>query len=109
VNWAVVPPGPRSQLLQLGDDLGVERAKVFRTRLAEKDLVNLVEPAELIDGCGMIVDAEVHQPIIEPGIPAAGRHDQQGRRLLAAPVTARPLPRLERDEQPLGKWSGGTT
>ncbi len=62
-----------------------------------------VDPPQLLERALVLVDAQVDEAVGEAGVAAVALDDEQGGRLLAAPVAAGSLRGVEAVEQALGE------
>src|SRR5215204_450969 len=85
--------------------VAVEGDDVLCPCLAEVEGVEVPDPNQLHYRVGMVVHAQVHNPVVVPAASSALPHDEQRRRLLTPRVTTRRLPGFQRREQPRGKVS----
>ena len=87
---------PREPLPQLGGELVVHLEPLLGGRLPEQELVDAgsSRPSSST-GRSVVVDPEVDDGVGEAGVAAVPLHDEERRRLLAAPVAARRLRRGE--------------
>ena len=72
-------------------------------RLPEEQVVDPVDPLQLLDRLGMVVDPEVDRDVVRAAVAAVLADDEEGGRLPAPPVAARRLGGGEADEEPLGE------
>ena len=70
-------------------------------RLPEEQVVDPVDPLQLFDRPGMVVDPEIDCDVVRAAVAAVLADDEEGGRLPATPVAARSLGGGEADEEPL--------
>ena len=78
-------PGARAAPRELVVDL----EPLLVRRLPEEQVVEPVDPLQLLDRLGMVVDAEVDGDVARAAVAAVLADDEEGGRLPAAPVAAR--------------------
>ena len=93
----------REPLAELRPQRVVDGQPAVARRAAEQRVVQPVEPSELAERVGVVVDAEVDERVREPRVAAVALDDEERRRLPAAAVAARGLGGVEAVEQPLGE------
>ena len=92
-------------MLDFPCEVGLDGQQVFWARLAKVKFVQVEDALQFVNGRGVVVHAQVNQPVVVAAVAALGLHDEQPGCLLTAPVAAGCLPRLQRGDQPVSQFA----
>src|SRR5438445_4211118 len=93
--------------LELSHHVGRERQEVLGAALEEVQPVQRVQPLQLADGVGVVVDADVDVAIVAAQVARVGADHEQRRRLHPPLVPAAGLAGGEGGHQPVGERARG--
>src|SRR5829696_353909 len=98
-------PFPTQHIRYLPANVAVNADDVLWPGLAEVESVEIPDPNQLPYRVGVIIHAQIHDPVVVPAVSAALPHDEQCRRLLSPRVSPCRLSSIQRREQPCGEIS----
>ncbi len=80
---------------------------VFFGRWRQIKVVQIKEPSQLGDRCGVVIDPQVDRDVVEPSVAATSADDEKRGRLPPAPVSTGVVAGSEGGQKPVGERLGG--